>query len=241
MNQVIDTPNTHGMFMVGTTRLFLCHMPMFTKPDHMYQLIYEAELDPESWQTYLDEKAVHPYEPYNLVNVDSEKFTLPQIQTGAVSSFTADIFRSYSGAGGGQPSNPIISGGTVTVGRIVVYRHFDQQIPRPRGLTYYLFGSGEEAFLSHYIADDPDFQHILAVNTPTWLDSTQIRAGVKVQCVGLDSVPIPCGPPIGGTAESLKVRYQGWREPELQLDIPSDALVWFSTANALNSTDPCAS
>lgn len=240
MRSVIDTPNNHGMFMLGEETLFLCHMPMFTTEDHMYQLICEAELDASSWQAYLGDKKTSPAEPFNLVNVDDDKFTLPEIQIGQVASFTVDIYRSYSGAGDGQPSNPIVSSATVTVRRVVVYRHFDRQIPRPLGLTYYLFGAGDEAFLSHYIAGDPDFQHILRVAVPSWIDEAQLRASVKVQIRGLGSTPIPCAPPIGRAAGSLAVRYEGWSEPELPLEVPDDALVWFSTANALNSIDPCA-
>ena len=45
---IIDVPHPHGMFMLGTTTLYLCHMPMFMKEDDYYQLTLQVHLDAAS-------------------------------------------------------------------------------------------------------------------------------------------------------------------------------------------------
>ena len=56
---IVDRPNTHGMFMLGTTTVYLSHMPMFGKQDHHYQLTLQIGLDADATQAYLADKANH--------------------------------------------------------------------------------------------------------------------------------------------------------------------------------------
>jgi hypothetical protein len=235
---IIDTPNSHGMFMLGTTTLYLCHMPMFTKQDHRYQVTLQAHLDPASTATYLQDKAQHPGQSYNLINLDTDLFTLPDVANGTVTSYPATVYRGYSNAGGGTPGPEIIARATVSVDRIIRYRPFDQDIPRPAHLTYILFGNGQEAHLDHYIARDPDFQHLLTVaEPPSWLSPSQLRAGVEV-AFKLKSEPIPCSSPlVPGTHE---VMFEGMANAVQKLRLEDGATTWFSTGNMLNAKDPCA-
>jgi hypothetical protein len=236
--QIMDTPNSHGMFMLGTSTLYLCHMPMFGKEDHRYQVTLQAHLDPTSWSTFLADKQQHLDQAYNLINEDSDLFILPDVANGTVTSFVADVFRGYSNSGGGTPGPQIITAATVTIDRVVRFRALDQDIPRPSHLTYVLFGDGNQAHLDHYIADDPDFQHLLTLaSVPNWLSVSQLRAGVDVAFIGMNSTPIGCSSPL--TADTYQVMFEGLASTNVTLNLGTDASVWYSTGNMLNSHDPC--
>jgi hypothetical protein len=235
--QIVDTPNSHGMFMLGTTTLYLCHMPMFHKQDHRYQVTLRAHLDPTSWTTFLGDKAQHPDQPYCLYN--EQQFTLPDVASGTITSYAADVFRGYSNDGGGTPGPQIITGATLTVDQVVRYRPLDQDIPRPGNLTYVLFGDGNQAHLDHYIAVDPDFQHVLTLSAvPSWLSVSQLRAGVEVAFIGMASTPIGCSSPL--TADTYQVMFEGLSDTSETLSLGSNPTVWYSTGNMLNKKDPCS-
>jgi len=238
-NPIVDTANTHGMFIVGTTTLYLCHMPMFMKEDHRYQVTLEAHLDPASMQTFLADKAKNPGAAYNLTNPSSFQFTLPEVAIGKVTTYPAIVYRGYSNDQGGTPGPQIIANATVTIDRIVRYRPLNVDIPRPQHLTYVLFGDGKEAHLDHYIAQDPDFQHLLTLpEVPPWLPEAQLRAGVEVSFIGLSSAPIGCASPL--TADSYEVMFEGLTATSEPLRVGPDATVWYSTGNMLNEVDPCS-
>ncbi len=240
MNQdpapIIDTPNSHNMFMLGTTTLYLCHMPMFKKEDHRYQLTLKAHLDPSSMETFLADKAQNPGKPYNLVNTDSDQFTLPDVANGTVTTFPAIVYRDYVGD---TPATQIIAQATVYIDDVVRCHHFNTDIPRPQHLTYVLFGDGQEVHLDHYIAQDPDYQHLLTLpEVPNWLSVSQLQAGVDVSFIDVSSTPIPCQNPLA--EERYQVLFQGLPNTENPLHVGAHATVWFSTGNMLNVTDPCA-
>jgi hypothetical protein len=236
---IIDTPNSHGMFMLGTATLYLCHMPMFTMQDHRYQVILRAHLDESSQAIYLADKGVHPAEAYNLINPDTSRFILPDIAGGKITSYPATVFRGYSNASGGTPGPQIIPNATVFVDQIVRYRPFNNDIPRPDHLTYVLFGDQNGAYLDHYIALDPDFQHLLQLaEIPAWLSPSQLAAGVEVSFLDLKSTPIGCASPL--TEESYGVMFQGVDGTSETLKLGTNPTVWYSTGNLLNKADPCS-
>ena len=233
---IIDQPKGHGMFMLGTTTLYLCHMPMFTMEPHHYQCTLQAHLDAASMATYRADKAAHPDCAYNLTNPDSFQFTLPDLVTGVITSYPAVVYREYDGSNGGTPRTEIIGNATVHVDRVVYFRPFDEGIPRPEALTYLLFGDQQEAHLDHYIAADPDFQHLLTLPVvPAWLSPVQLQAGVAVSFVGTQSMPIPCAAPLASGTHS--VLFQGIATAQVSLQV--SGAFWFSTGNSLNAVDPC--
>lgn len=236
--QIIDTPNSHGMFMLGTTSLYLCHMPMFTKEDHRYQVTLKAHLDPASMATFVADKAKNPAAVYNLSNLESDLFILPDLANGTVTQYQAAIYRGYSNAGGGTPGPVIVDSATVFVERVVRLRAFMDGVPRPAQLTYVLFGDANGVYLDHYITQDPDFQHLLTLaETPAWLAAGQIEAGVEVAFVDLPSLPIGCQSPLG--VGDLPVAYEGRADAVQPVRLASGATIWYSTGNMLNVTDPC--
>lgn len=74
-----------------------------------------------------------------------------------------------------------------------MYLHrFDRTQPRPAHLRYLVFGTAGEAHLSHYVAKDPDFQHILTLATvPTQLTPGQLGASVLIDLPDELSTPSP--------------------------------------------------
>ena len=235
----IDQPDHHGFFMMGRDSLYLSHMPMFTMEDHMYQVVLRAQLPPDVMQTYLASKQSNPATVFNLINVADDPFTLPEIQTGAVSAFTATIYAGYSNANHGTPGPVLVDNVPVTVLRVVHFRHFDFDFPYPTNMTYILYGSGSDTFLSHYISRDPDFQHIVTLpSPPDWLSASQIDAGVNLNIVGMPSTPIPCSNPL--TQSTYQVQFQGWPGVPFPIEVGEGSTYWFSTDNLLNSQDPCA-
>jgi hypothetical protein len=232
---IVDTPNSHGMFMLGTSTLYLSHMPMFTKQDHYYQLTLQARLDKASMQTYLADKAAHPDQVYNLINLDSDLFTLPALVSGGVKSYTAVIYRGYSNSGGGTPGTQIVAKATVTPVRVIYFRAFDQNTPRPQRLTYMLFGDGKEAHLDHYIAADPDYQQLATLaKVPAWLSPAQLQAGVAVT-FAQPVTPVGCVSPL--PSGDTPVSFQGIASAPATLRL--GASYWYSTGNMLNAQDPC--
>jgi hypothetical protein len=234
----VDTPGHHGFFMMGTGTLFLSHMPMFTMENHMYQVILRASFAPEAMAAYVAAKKTSPTTVFNLINVEDDAFTLPDVQNGTKTSFTATIYNGYSSDGNAGPV--LLDNVPTTIDRIVHFRHFDASFSHPTVLTYILFGAGDEAFISHYISVDPDFQHIVELaSPPDWLPASQIQAGVNVNFPDIPSAPVPCSSPL--TESTYKVQFQGWPGVRFPVALSENATYWFSTGNLLNKTDPCAS
>ena len=236
-SRIIDTPNAHGMFMLGTSTLYLCHMPMFPMQDHRYQVTLKAHLDENAQAIYVSDKAAHPEEVYNLINPDTSRFILPDIANGKITSYPAVVYRGYSNAGGGTPGPQIIPNATVFIDQIVRYRPFNDDIPRPDHLKYVLFGDQNGAYLDHYLSIDPDFQHLVQLaEIPNWISISQLSAGVEVTFIDLNSTPIGCASPL--TKDVYNVLFQGENGTSEALHL--GPTVWYSTGNLLNKSDPCS-
>jgi hypothetical protein len=237
-SKIMDMPNSHGMFMLGTSTLYLCHMPMFPMQDHRYQVTLRAHLDENSRAIYVADKAAHPEEVYNLINPDTHLFILPDKANGKITSYPVVVYRGYSNAGGGTPGLQIIPNATVFIDQLVRYRPFNDDIPRPDQLKYVLFGDQNGAYLDHYLSIDPDFQHLLQLREiPTWISPSQLAAGVEVTFIGLKSTPHGCASPL--TKETYNVTFQGREGTSETLQLGMTPTVWYSTGNLLNKVDPC--
>lgn len=235
-----DAPGNHGMFMIGSDTLYLVHMPMLTHEKHMYQLVLEVRLPASVMRDYQRLRKEHPETAYNLINVEDNKFTLPDLKSGEVRRFNATVFDGYTNDGGGEPGPVIADNVPVVIKDVVVYRHFDFAIERPEHLIYTLFGNSNETHLVHYIARDPDFQHIMTwQSAPKAFSPAQLKSGVELSFPALKSMPLGCSPPV--TARLHDVLFQGRAEAPLQLDLRKGLQqIWYSTGNLLNTTDPCA-
>ena len=218
-----NTPDQHGFVMMGRDTLFLDHLPMFSMENHRYQMILQASIPSEAMTAYLQASQANPDQPMILGNLSSDLFTLPQVVTGEVTSFQADIFV-------GLPENPdtdkpLVHDVTVSITRVVYVRHYSDLFPYPNSLTYVLFGRGREAFLSHYQSNQPDFQHIVELaEVPTWLQPASLEMGILVNFPGMSGGGYPTNP-LTGT--SYEVQYYG--EMPLQYPITlQKSLFWSS-------------
>lgn len=233
-----DQPGQHGMFMVGEDSLFLLHTPMFTMEKHMYQVVLRASLPDEQMAGYRKLRTENSGTAYNLINVADDQFTLPEIKAGGVRQFKATIYDGYSNAGGGTPGAVLWGNVPVTIEDVVIFRHFNFSIERPANLNYVIFGQGDEAHLTHYIARDPSFQHILTLPAPPdWLSVAELAAGVVVEFPDLPSEPVSCTEPLSATTHP--VSFEGRRDKPHTLDLSGAQTVWYSTGNLLNAKDPC--
>jgi hypothetical protein len=239
MDMSADMPSMHGMFMFGSDAVFLSHMPMFTSGPHMYQVVLRVSLPADATQLYRQQQAAHPQAVRNLQNSE-DLFVLPDLQNGTRTQFKADLFPDYTNDGGGQTvGDPFLSGVPVQVEQVVHFHRFDPTQPRPTQLRYLLFGTAGQAHLSHYIAQDPDFQHIVTLATvPTQLSADRLGAGVLIDMSDRASTPIPCTPPLPGD-KSVRVVPADRSAAAFDLDLSGADIVWFSTGNQLNATDPC--
>jgi hypothetical protein len=233
---IVDARGTHNFFMFGRKALYVSHMPMFTVEKHMYQVILRVSLPDAVMRGYLAGQGPGRT-PWNLGN-SAKEITLPQIKAGTLTSFKVDVYKDYSNADAAPAGSPFASNVTLTVDEVVHFRHFGFDIPRPHHLTYLLFGRHGEAHLSHYIARDPDFQHIVTLGSPpAWLSPDQLAASAEISLADVPSLPIPCAAPL--REKSHPVLFQGRPDARATLDLNGASTVWFSTGNLLNEKDPC--
>ncbi|MEH6416159.1 MBL fold metallo-hydrolase [Pseudomonas sp. CGJS7] len=153
-----DSPNTHGMLVVGVDAVYLSHLPMFHRP-HNYQLIFEARLPEQALQTYRADAARYPGEYYTLA--PTEQWVLPEtIKPDA--SFKADLYRGHFERGG----VPIVRDIQVGVRELVHFRRFEPG--RTAQPTHWIgFGRASERFLAHRLEGPPDVDQIVQVRTTT--------------------------------------------------------------------------
>ncbi len=233
---IVDAPGVHNFFMFGSKALYVEHMPMFTKEKHMYQVILRVELPDAVMRAYRARQGPRRT-PWNLLN-STILYTLPQIKAGTLRSFEVDVYEDYSNADAVPAGSPFATGVPLEVREVVHFRHWDFNIPRPQYLTYLLFGRGGEAHLSHYIARDPDFQHIVTLKSaPAWLSPDQLAAGVEICLPDVPSVPVSCSSPLRD--KSYRVLFQGRQDARATLDLNGVSSIWYSTGNLLNANDPC--
>jgi hypothetical protein len=234
-----DEPGNHGMFVVGEKTLFLIHMPMFTNEKHMYQVVLRAHMSDEAMALYRKLRAANPSKPYNLINVDADKFTLPDLKAGKVRSFQATMFDGYSNDDGGTPGPVLADNIPVSIDDVVVFQHFNFGVDRPANLIYTVFGQGDETHMSHIISRDPDFQHIVTLSAPPpGFSAPQIESGVELNFTTLPSSPIGCESPL--SAQVYPTLFAGRSDAPVPLDLTKGfQSIWYSTGNALNKVDPC--
>lgn len=186
----------------GDGRFYISHFPMFSSI-HAFQYIVEVQLDEAataamSRDVAEDVKHERRYQlsPYRKGKVsanrseDEEDWVLPDTLQGG-RSFTGDIFYLVDG------KRRIVSrNATVAVKGAVWKAELNPRFPRPKELTYVLFGTPKAAFLAHQITAPPkpgrkesDFDQIVSVEMiSTTGDLSPARAGHRVAMSGKDNV-----------------------------------------------------
>lgn len=145
-----DHPAVHGMVVFGRHRIYLSHLPMFHAP-HNYQAIIEVELSSSALKAYQSSA------PGTLITLVPEKFSLPVMMANP-RVFKAVLYLGHFERGGRR-----LTGATVEIKKIIVFRKLDPDGSRPEFSTYFRFGNDLESFLVHKISSRPDFDHLIKI------------------------------------------------------------------------------
>ncbi len=209
-----EIPDAHGGYVVvGKNSVYYCHIPMFSNPNHQYQIIAELDLGADVQKhlsTFYEKNNEAPYFLANLSQwskVDAESMVLADMFLNEKGEYNQDdkkeirydIF--YNNFPWMDGVDHIISDGqfikdnkAVTVSKkatlenLIVYHHYtlDDNAMYPPNLTYYLFGKGDEAFISHYVLKGPSFQHIVKLKeAPSGISKQELRNGMMISFPGL--------------------------------------------------------
>lgn len=156
------TWGTHGMALFGGKEaLYASHLPMFHAP-HDYQVVLQVHIaDPKldaALRQRLDGKTA-------LWTIDPEKFELNRLAPHAaapVREFKADLVDGHFERGGKTQ----YAGATVVVDKVLVYRQLSADATRRDSARYVQLGSGKQRYLVKEIDSRPDFDHIVAIESP---------------------------------------------------------------------------
>ena len=156
-NSSKQTPMSHGFLMMGTEKLFSCHLPMYFMPDHSFQVILEIELGGNDIETYLKTRKEHPGEP--LIIMNDRRMLLEEL----VNSGSYKAAGYFADENGDPKGAPFIDSTTVTIKRKLLFESLNPNAEYPENLTYYLYGTNSEFHLSHLLSKAPNFQQELDV------------------------------------------------------------------------------
>lgn len=217
----VDTPDQHGFVILGRDTLFLSHFMMFAMPNHQYQLLLEIEMPENDRQLYMDDSKEYPNKTHTLANI-KEVFPmiLPDIGKGGNPAFDnySNVIRSfpfemYRGIPIVPSDNAVLlTKGELNIKKVIAFRHFDMSDTGTYTptYTYYLYGKGKEAFLSHFVTISPDFQHELELKeVPECLSQEELEQGVLISFPALYSetgAPLPTSSPITDGQHQVAIR-----------------------------------
>ena len=241
-------PSQHAFIMMGHETLFIVHLTMYEMEEHNFQLVLQARLPAEAMRQYNQDRRSYPNNTYFLGNSPEDLLTIPDMQTGARPSFTADVFRGIPQLPiyedwPWKDQTPIIRGVPLVIERVVYFRHLAMTFEAPTTLTYVLFGSGNEAHMTNYQTKYPDFDHVVSLTEPpAWLTETQLRSGVHVSIdAHRTASQIPCADPLPASNETTPsiymVKYRG-TGPDRPIKLGYHH--WFCTKISNNPNDPCS-
>jgi hypothetical protein len=147
----------HGFLMMGTNKLFLCHLPMFYMPPHSFQVILQADLPNNDMASYIKIRNENPGKPLIIQNVE-EKALKDLSNPG---SFDAQGY--FADPDGNTQGDPFLESTIVTNKKSLLFEPLNPNSQYPESLTYYLYGSNSDFHLSHVITKKPNFQQELDV------------------------------------------------------------------------------
>ena len=176
--------DVHGMLVVGERTIYLSHLPMFTAPNHRFQVILEATLARDGQDPHAAYLADRQQSGATIYTFQPDEFDTTCLEPGhpqCITSFTGSLFRNHFERRGKQA---ILPGRTVNVARVVAFRRLPVEGARPERLEYLLFGAGQDLFLAHLITQAPDFDQVLSVRiVGEGPAEDALRQGLRVRTV----------------------------------------------------------
>ena len=172
---------THNFLMLGTEKLYLCHLPMYHVSAHSFQTILEAEIERTEMEKYLKIKKENPDKPIILFN--ESEMVLEELAHSS-SSFVAPIhFANINGDPDGDP----IGQTKVNITKILLSNKLNENSPDyPKHLEYYLFGTNSDCYLSHYLSKAPNFEQELGISISGTLLDNKVSHLIKISIPSVD-------------------------------------------------------
>jgi hypothetical protein len=220
-----EQPMSHHMVVFGHQTVFMSHLPMFSVPEHAYQVILEAELtaaDSDPQQIFQQDWAAHPKVAF--YTFAPEPFVLSDLLPTAgkppkATTFRGDLWRNHLEQPETEPVQ-IASGVTVNVKNIVHGERFNLSAAPLSQLEYVLFGRREEVYLAHLLTLPPDFDQLVRVTiTPAFSDDDVSRGHIVT---------------VNGRGNTEDQRIQ----PSGQASVPATVITGTTTVNV--TIDPVA-
>lgn len=163
------------MLLLGTKKIYACHLAMFAMPEHCYQAILEIELNSTDMETYLNTRNENPGKP--LIVMNQKSMLLRDIVSSNNNNNTPfPAFVSFANENGDPVGQPIIESTAVTIKKSLVFRELNPAGDNyPEHLSYYLYGADSEFHLSHMLTKAPNFQQELDIS----LNNVTLEGGGK--------------------------------------------------------------
>jgi hypothetical protein len=150
----------HGFLLMGKDNVFGCHLPMFFKPAHAFQVIFESSFEDKVKEKYLAIKKDNPGKPLIIFNPKPmEPVSLEEIANSG--SFECSFY--FSTIDGDPDGNPLIENVNILVKK-VLFEPLIQNNDYPENLSYYLYGKDSEYHLSHILTKAPNFQQEIDIS-----------------------------------------------------------------------------
>jgi hypothetical protein len=237
---ISNMPHQHALVLVGEDTVFGVHMTQYHHEEHKYQMILRLALPHAAAETLAAHRRTHPLDTFILCNDAADELTIPEIASGRTARFRANIFQGlppFTQEDEERPHffpwsldrvEPIAGDFEVTVERVVLFRPFAHHLVLPDFATYYLFGRGAEAHMTHLQtarlatgpfevpAFGPDYDHVLSLaSAPDWIAPDLLEAGIVVSAPAVrmrdpstGAPKLPCKDPFQRGA-ALELLYRG--------------------------------
>ena len=218
--QVENEKHQHAFVLLGEQQLFGVHMTQYHCELHKYQIILKLRLPDTVYDEFVRLRQNNPEDTFVLCNAKDPKhsilppdevrsFSIPDIGSGRITSFTANIFQgirplspaeisadSHFFPWGKKYVHASIAEFEVTIERIVLFRPFDHLQQLAEYARYFLFGddkSSEVHMTNLQTASlasgpfepqvfGPDYDHVMSLaERPDWLEqASMLEAGIVV-------------------------------------------------------------
>ncbi|MBO3749846.1 hypothetical protein J5X84_27515 [Streptosporangiaceae bacterium NEAU-GS5] len=151
------------LLVVGDHRLYFSHLPMFSMPEHRFQVLLEVTLGEEVEEVLrTDAKTTgndtYTFEPRRFPIVELDPADGGPVRTSMVGT----IFRGHFERGGESIAEDV----TARIQRVAHFRPLDPQAHHDNAgrLSYLCFGGAGDLFLAHKITARPDFDQVVRVH-----------------------------------------------------------------------------
>lgn len=168
-NARADKPAVHGMLLFGSQKTYASHLPMFHAP-HDYQVVLELSLQPAADATALALYEALKTTTKGYFTLVPKPFDLTKVIDGTLKAFSADVYQGHFERNG-QNLGTV----EVQVEKVIYAAKLNPNAaPRPKE-SYIVFGDAGEYFAIHKIVSRPDFDAVVTVQEPMFINLPECR------------------------------------------------------------------